>query len=69
MKPQKLVFFALAFVVGLPALVILANVTQYALIGYGFLPAGDEYMNAARASVAWFSCMGAVALAGMGASV
>ena len=69
MKPQKLVFFALAFVVGLPALVILANVTQYALIGYGFLPAGDDAMNTARGSVAWFSCVGALVLVGMGASV
>ena len=64
----RIVFFVLAFVVAIPALVILANVTQYAFIGHGFLPTGEGDMNAARGTVAWLSCVGSVVLAGMGAS-
>ena len=56
----------LAFIVGLPALVMLANLVMFAFVGQGFLPEGNPDMNAARGAVTWFSATGAVMVAMMG---
>lgn len=54
MKRSK-VFFLLAFIAAIPALLIWANFTQYAFVGHGFLPVGEGDMNFARSMVAWVS--------------
>lgn len=64
----KTILFTLAFIVGLPALIIIANVTMYALTGQTILPTGVDYMNAARAAVAWLSFLGGMLLVIAGAT-
>ncbi len=58
----KTILFTLAFIVGLPALIIIANVTMYALTGQTILPTAVDYMNAARGAVAWLSFLGGMLL-------
>ena len=65
-KQSKLTI--LAFIVGLPSIVMIANLVMFAFVGQGFLPEGNPDMNAARGAVTWFSVMGAVVLAGIGAT-
>ena len=63
-KQSKLTI--LAFIVGLPSIVMIANLVMFAFVGQGFLPEGNPYMNAARWAVTLVSVMGAVACAGIG---
>lgn len=44
-----------AVISGLPALLILANLTMYASVGCGFFPEGKDYMNAARFFITFLS--------------
>jgi hypothetical protein len=61
-------YFIAAFVVALPALLLLANLCAYAFVGAGFLPVGEGEMNVARLLIAFISSTGAVAICGMGAT-
>jgi len=61
-------FFIAAVIFAIPALILLANFCAYAFVGAGFLPQGENDMNAARLMVAFISSTGAVAIVGMGAS-
>jgi hypothetical protein len=62
-------YFIAAFVVALPALILLANLCAFAFVGAGFLPAGTGFeMNYARLFIAIISSTGAVAICGMGAT-
>lgn len=64
----KTILFTLAFIVGLPALILFANLIYYALTGQVFLPTGVDQMNVARGLVAWFSFMGGFVLTVVGAT-
>jgi hypothetical protein len=48
-------FATLAVIAGLPALLMVANLTMFAFVGYGFLPEGNGDMNAARGVITWLS--------------
>ena len=55
--------FAIAtLLAGLPALLMMANLTMFAFIGHGFLPEGNSDMNAARGAITWLSSTAAVLL-------
>ena len=58
----KTLFKIAAFVVAIPAVVLMANLIVYAFVGYGFLPEGQGEMNAARGVIIWLSTVGAVVL-------
>ena len=64
----KTILFTLAFIVGLPALILFANMTMYALTGQTFLPTGVDHMDAARGVVGWFSLMSSFMLVVIGAT-
>jgi hypothetical protein len=61
---QQSIYSTLAVIAGLPALLMVANLTMFAFVGYGFLPEGNSDMNAAitllSASVSVFFVLGAV---------
>jgi hypothetical protein len=53
MKSKLLVL--LGFIWAIPAIILVLNATVYALMGSGFLIAGDESINGARMFVGWLS--------------
>jgi hypothetical protein len=56
------IFLTLAVITAIPALLMMANLTMFAFIGYGFLPEGNSDMNAARGVITWLSSMAAIVL-------
>ena len=54
----------LALIVALPAIILMLNLTMYALTGAGFLVPGVNGINEARITVAFISASGAVLLFG-----
>ena len=61
----KTLFKIAAFVVAIPAIVLLINLVMYSFVGYGFLPeTHDDQIGAARIGVVWLSAVMAVMLVG-----
>jgi hypothetical protein len=59
---KQTTFAILAVIAGLPALLMTANLTMFAFVGYGFLPEGNSDMNAARCAITWLSAMAAIVI-------
>ena len=65
---MKRLFFVLAFVFAIPAIVLLANMTMYAFTGSVFLVEGNEEVTAARAFVSWLTVSLSIVSIGIGAN-
>ena len=66
---KKTSIFIAAFILALPFIALMANLVCFAFVGQGFLPEGNDTMNAARGIVGWASAAGAVAILGIGLGV
>ena len=66
---KNIIVPVIAFFVALPFITLMANLVCFAFVGQGFLPEGNDTMNAARGIVGWASAAGAVAILGIGLGV